>query len=161
MRAESISFKFIDERGFTFIELLMVMVVLSILFQISLTLMIDLRKRAYDAAALADGKQMMNVATAVLLNFEDVDLNHRPPDGPQVGVKKTSGGPRDPVFTLSPGVRADITHTGGLVPGSSYVSAYFYHIDGTNDADPISHSGKREFYFTLDELSSTISSPSL
>ena len=43
-----------DNKGFTLIELMMVMVMAAILMQIAWTFALDLRKRGSDVAAIAD-----------------------------------------------------------------------------------------------------------
>jgi prepilin-type N-terminal cleavage/methylation domain-containing protein len=161
MKPLNIGWKTGNEKGFTLIELMMVMIILGILSQMGLTFALDIRTRSYDAVALADGKNLMTVATTAFTISEDVDFNHVPADGSEVGVLDTGGSPRPPAFTLSPGVKADITHTGALNPGSGFITAFIYHENGTDDTIPPSNSGKREFYFTLDETTSFISSPSL
>lgn len=147
--------------GFTLIELMMAMIILSILVQISLTFSIDLRKRAFDATALADGKNLMTTAGNSFIGLDDVDFTHTPADGSQIGVVDTAGSPRSPIFTLSPGVRAVIWGESPSVPGSGMVTARVYHISGTNDPLAGNPDKKREFYFVIDEMTSLISAPTL
>ena len=161
MKTGNISRKLRNEKGFTLIELMMVMIVLGILAQMSTIFALDIRARAYDAVALSDGKNLMTVAGNVFLALEDVDFAHTPAEGSDIGAWTTGGGERPPVFTLSPGVRAIIDGESGVTAGSGYIDARVYHINGTDDTIPPSTSGKREFYFVLDEVTSFISSPSL
>jgi prepilin-type N-terminal cleavage/methylation domain-containing protein len=161
MKMGQINRKLKSQKGFTLIELMMVMIVLGILVQISTLFLLDLRQRAYDATALSDGKNLMTIAGNVFLALEDVDFTHTPLDGSDVGVLDTGGGPRPPVFTMSPGVRAIIAGQSGTTAGSGTITAFVYHTDGTDDPFSLGGSGKREFYFHLDELTSTITSPSL
>jgi len=146
--------------GFTLVELLMVMIILALLVQMSMTFTLDLRKRASDATALADGKNLMTTAGTSFISLEDVDFESTLTVGSriQVGVQDTSGNDRAPVFTLSPGVRAIIHGTSPGIPGGGLVSARLYHINGTGDATP---SGKREFWFMIDEMTSAITAPTL
>lgn len=144
--------------GFTLIELLMVMIILGILMQMSLLFVLDLRQRAFDATALADGKNLMTVAGNSFIGLDDVDFTHTSADGSQIGVLDTGGSPRQPIFNLSPGVRAVIFGSSPGIPGGGLVTARVYHINGTNDLTP---SGKREFWFSIDEMTSAISAPSL
>ena len=148
-----------NEGGFTFIELLMVMIILGILTQMATTFVLDLRKRAFDAMALSDGKNLMSIAGNVFLALEDVDFTHAPADGPQIGVLDTSSSPRPAIFTMSQGVRARITGQSDTLPGAGFIDANLYHSEGTDD--PVTPSGKREFYFVLDEVTSFISAPTL
>ena len=57
-----------------------------------------------------------------------------------------------------PGVRAVIIGSSGITAGSGSITAFVYHEYGTDDATT---SGKREFYFELDELTSSITAPAL
>jgi type IV pilus assembly protein PilA len=146
--------------GFTLIELMMVMIILGILAQMALTFALDVRKRAYDAAALTDGKNLMTVVGNSFLAMDDVTFNHTATDGRNVGVLAADGMTplSAPIFTMSPGVRAEIVHVDPGVPSGGLVTARVYHLDGTADS---TLSGKREFWFSLDEMTSSISVPTL
>ena len=161
MKRGHISRKLNSQSGFTFIELMMVMIVLGILVQMSTIFVLDLRKRAFDAVALTDGKNLMTIAGNVFLALEDVDFTHTPADGSNVGIFDNSGNSRPPVFTMSPGVRAIISGESGTTAGTGSITAFVYHIKGTEDPASLGGSGRREFYFHLDEMTSTISAPSL
>jgi len=161
MQTGHINRKLKNQSGFTLIELMMVMIVLGILVQMSTIFLLDIRERAYDAVALSDGKNLMTTAGNVFLALEDVDFTHTPADGSNIGVMDTGGGPRPPVFTMSPGVRAIISGESGTTAGTGTITAFLYHINGTSDPTSLGGSGKREFYFHLDEMTSTITSPSL
>jgi len=147
--------------GFTLIELMMVMVIMGILAQMAMTFSLDLRKRAFDAMALTDGKNLMSFVGDSFLALEDVTFEHTAADGREVGVLAADGvTPRaKPIFILSPGVRAEIIHDDPATPSGGFVEARLYHISGT--PDEMNPSGKREFWFTIDEMTSTISSPAL
>lgn len=149
-----------NTNGFTLIELLMVIIILGILSQMSMSFAIDLRKRAYDATALSDGKNLMTAVGNSFLALDDVTFEHTAMDGREVGVMAADGStPRSTsAFMLSNGVRAEIVHDDPSLPGGGYVEARVYHIHGTPDVTP---SGKREFWFSLDEMTSFISAPSL
>ena len=146
--------------GFSMIELLMVLVILGILAQMAMTFSLDIRRRAYDATALSDGKNLMSVVGNSFLALDDVTFEHTASDGSQVGVLAADGiTPRGaPIFTMSAGVRAEITHDDPGILSGGYVSARVYHLNGTADATA---SGKREFWFCIDEMTSSISSPAL
>jgi prepilin-type N-terminal cleavage/methylation domain-containing protein len=140
-----------DNKGFTFVELLMVFIVLGILAQMAWTFMIDLRTRSYDVTAVADGKNLITMVRNNFVNLDDADYTKI--NGSDVGVETTGGSARPPVFTLSPGVRAVIT--GGSestgIPDTSFFEAYMYHENGTDDPASITGCGKREFYYLADE----------
>lgn len=148
--------------GFTLVELMMVMIILGILVQMSATFALDIRKRAFDATALADGKNLMTLAGNSFIGLDDVDFATTSLVGSnlQVGVKDTGGASRPPVFTLSPGVRAIIYGTSPGIPGGGDVTAYVYNINGTDDPANPPHF-KRQFYFSIDEMTSSITAPTL
>jgi prepilin-type N-terminal cleavage/methylation domain-containing protein len=144
-----------NNRGFTFIELLMVMVMLGILMQMAWTFASDLRKRGSDVSAIADGR---NLITVVRNNFVNLDsVNYNATDQRDVGVATREGGERSPVFTLSSGVMARIeAGSQSGVADEGYFEAYLFHMNGTGDATP---SGKREFWYLADEANDVYSLP--
>lgn len=147
--------------GFSMIELLMVLIILGILAQMAMTFALDIRKRAFDATALTDGKNLMTFVGNSFLALDDVTFEHTPGEGPDIGVltaDKTTVRPT-PIFTLSDGVRAMIIHDDPGIASGGFVEARVYHVNGT--PDPMNPSGKREFWFTIDEMTSTISAPTL
>jgi prepilin-type N-terminal cleavage/methylation domain-containing protein len=146
-----------NNKGFTLVEILMVMLILGILTQMGFTYFKDLKKRSFDSVAIADGKNLMNAVGTAFALLEDVDLTHTSGMGSEVGSERFSGGGREPIFTLSVGVKAEITGQSESSPGNGYVSAYLYHEEGTEDPDSFTGSGRKEFYFMIDEFSSTIS----
>ncbi len=143
--------KRLGNEGFTLIELLMVFIILGILSQMVLVFTLDLRTRSHDVMALADGRNLVTVVRNNFVNLEDVKYEHDPSDGRDIGTVDTSDNPRDPVFTLSPGVRARIEtdSCSNGVPEEGYFEAFLYHEGGTSD--PVPSSGKREFWFIADE----------
>ena len=140
-----------DNKGFTFIELLMVFIVLGVLAQMALTFMIDLRTRSYDVTAVADGRNLITIVRNSFVNLDDVDYTKI--NGSDVGVETTGGIARPPVFNLSPGVRVVVTagseSTG--FPGSGFFEAWLYHENGTDDSASTTGCGKQEFYYLADE----------
>lgn len=146
--------------GFSMIELLMVLIILGILAQMAMTFALDIRKRAYDATALTDGKNLLGFIGNSFLALEDVTFEHTDADGREVGFMAADGvTPRStPIFILSAGVKAVISHADPGIPSGGYVEARVYHINGTPDLTP---SGKREFWFSIDEMTSFISAPTL
>ena len=148
-----------SNKGFTLIEILMVMIIIAILVQMGFTYFADLKKRSYDAVAIADGKNLMTASGNAFVLLEDVDFTHDPGMGSEVGTQKFSGGDRDPIYTLSPGTRAVITGQSEKMPGNGFVSAYLYHEMGSEDPLSFTGGGKKEFYFMIDEWSSSISVP--
>jgi prepilin-type N-terminal cleavage/methylation domain-containing protein len=147
-----------DNKGFTMVELMMVIICLGVLIQMAWNFLGDMRTRSYDVSAVADGRNLVTVVRSNFINLDDIDFQHAPGQGPDIGTKDRSNNPRPPVFTLSPGVKARI------VPGSEsgtgeqgYYEAYLWHEAGTDDA--IAPSGKREFWYLADEATQTYSLP--
>ena len=140
-----------DNKGFTFVELLMVFIVLGILSHIALIFMIDLRTRSFDVTVVADGRNLITVVRNSFVTLEDIDYTSI--NGTQIGIKTTGGGARAPVYTFTSGVKAVVT--GGSestgTPDTSFFEAYLYHESGTNDPASFTGSGKREFYYLADE----------
>ena len=144
-----------DSRGFSFIELLMVFVVLGILAQIALVFMLDLQSRSFDVTALADGRNLISIVRNNFVSLDDVD--YKKTSGSDIGVETCGGQPRAPVFTLSPGVNIRFEegsdHRSPGTPGDGYFEAFLYHTSGTGDGS--TDSGKREFYYVASEDTGT------
>ncbi len=146
-----------DNRGFTFIELLMVMIVIGIIAQIALIFTIDLRSRSSDVTALSDGRNLVTVARGNFVNLDDVKYDHNPGDGSDIGSVDTAGNPRPdgPVFTLSPGVKAKIS-IGSESPGTpdhGFLEVWLCHESGTKVGAPGEiGEGRKEYYYVVDEL---------
>jgi hypothetical protein len=138
----------------------MVFIVLGILSQIALVFTLDLRTRSHDLMAVADGRNLVTTVRNNFVNLDDVNYEHNPADGSQIGTTDTSGNPRTAVFSLSPGVKARIeagSRSNGI-PEDGYFEAYLYHEAGTSD--PVPPSGKREFWFIADETTGLYNLPS-
>ncbi len=147
-----------DSKGFTFIEIMMVMLMLGILTQTAWNFMIDMRKRSSDITAVADGRNLMTVVRGSFINLDSITLEHNPGQGPDIGKKDRNDNDRPPIFTLSRGVMARIepgSESGTVHQG--YYEAYLYHINGTGDAT--TPSGKREFWYLADEANEIFSLP--
>lgn len=144
-----------NNKGFTFIELLMVMIMMGILLQMAWTFFSDLGKRSSDVSAVADGR---NLITVVRNNFVNLDsVNYSTLDENRIGVATREGAPRSAVFVFSPGVKARIepgSESG--IPDEGYFEAFLFHINGTPDDTP---SGKREFWYLADEANDIYSLP--
>lgn len=144
--------------GFTFVEIMMVLIMLGVLTQMAWNFFGDMRKRASDIAAVTDGRNLVTVVRLNFVNLDNVKYRHNPDQGPDIGTRDRFNNPRPAVFTLSPGVRANI------VPGSEsgiadqgYYEAFLFHVSGTEDATTAS--GKREFWYLADEANDIYSLP--
>ncbi len=138
-----------EDKGMTMIELLIVMAIIGILAQIGISSYLQYRAKAYNTAAINDGRQLLNVTMNSLVSFDDVDYTHdENDDDNRIGAVDKGGNPREPVLFLSPSVRARITQNNidGL-----FMEAYLYSVGGTGD--PSTSSGKREYYCLVDEAS--------
>jgi len=141
-------------KGFTLIELMIVIALLGIIASISVASFMPLKKKVYDKTALVDARNLVDSIINVTLGEEDVDFTKVNTGGP-VGTVDTDGNPRDSVFILSPGVEALIIGdtNQGVNGESTIVSAFVYHTDGTDD--PLTLSGKKEFLILVDESADT------
>jgi type IV pilus assembly protein PilA len=138
-----------EDKGFTMVELLIVIAIISILAQIAINSYVDYKAKAYNTAAINDGRQLLNVVVNNLVSFDDVDYFHDENDvDNRIGAVDTSGNPRAPVLFLSPSVRARIVGDNDTT-GNGYMEAYLYSVGGTGD--PSTPSGRREFYCLVDE----------
>lgn len=136
------------DKGFTMIELLIVIAIISILSQIGFDLYIQYRAKAFNTSAINDGRQLLNVVMNNLVSFDKVDYSHDENSGSRIGAVDTNGNPREPVLFLSPSVRARITGDNDA-SGNAYMEAFIYSIGGTSDLS--TPSGKREYYCLVDE----------
>lgn len=146
-----------DQQGFTLIELMIVFVILAILAQISFTFTIDLRQRTYDSVALADGKNLLTIASNAFIGLEDVSFDCADCAG-AIGDITSGGAAREPVFVLSDGVKVIMTGQSGTA-GVGFIEAFVYHERGSTDAASPGGSGRREYYFLFDESLNLLTAP--
>lgn len=118
-----------DTRGFTMIELAVVIAIIGILSTIAVKSFIESRVHVADAVALAETRGLGKAVIDAFLEEEDIDFTHNIGDGPIIGALDTAGNPRKPVFRFSPGIRvtivgdsnvgvcdATVTHANGSKP---------------------------------------------
>lgn len=137
-----------DNKGFSLLELLVVLLVLGIMAQMTSIFVLDLKTRSSDLMAISDGRNLMTIIRDNFVNLEDVDYTQT--NGSGIGVRTVGGVNRQPVFSLSSGVGFRI-EAGSQSDGTAengYFEAYLYHTGGTSDTTV---SGKREFYYLADE----------
>ena len=138
-----------NKKGFTLLELVVVIGIISILGSIAMANFIPFKRQAHDTLARSDARNVVEGAVIEMLNDEDIDYTKLNTGG-AVGGKDNVGNPRTPVFVLSSGVRAVIVGDSNQGNGDTTILlATFYHIKGTND--PATISGKREYICSVHE----------
>ncbi|MCD4744622.1 MAG: prepilin-type N-terminal cleavage/methylation domain-containing protein [Desulfobacteraceae bacterium] len=153
---------FKDTKGFTLMELMVVIAIVAVLAAIAVFNYIPTRARALDSAALSDSRNIVSSVVNSVMNNANVDFNKGgaifgAPGA--VGALDTAANPRTPIFTLSIGVVARITGDSIQPPGASNTvfSAFIYHTGGTTD--PTTLSGKKEFFCFVDADAGISSAP--
>jgi len=139
-----------NKKGFTLLELIVVIVLISILASIAIANYLPFKRRVYDATARSDARNVLELAVIEMLNNEDIDYDKgdllTKGEGGAVGDSDTSGNFRTRVFVLSSGVRAVISGDSNRDPNgdTTILTAIFYHIKGTDDP-AATIDGKREY----------------
>ncbi|MBU1056266.1 MAG: prepilin-type N-terminal cleavage/methylation domain-containing protein [Proteobacteria bacterium] len=146
-----------ENKGFTLMELMVIMAIIGILVVIASDMFVSSRAKAYDSAALGDGRQLLTAVMDSIVSYDDVDYSHNPEDGVRIGEKTaTDGASRDPVLILSPNTKALIEDNSS--DGFVRIEATLYSDGGTPDTINLdSIAGRREFYCIIDEESGTSS----
>ena len=141
--------------GFTLLELVIVVLIIGILAQVSLSYMVNFQAKAKDSIAIHDGRNLLTAVQTSFANWRGglIDYEHSPSDGREIGSPSTE-------FTLNPGVMARITAGSkrDTTEGNGWFEAWIYHSNGTDDAGTIS--GKREFMYFMNESANIYSLPS-
>jgi len=145
-------------KGFTLIELMIVIGMVGILASIASFNYTAFKVKAYDATALADARNLVDTMVIATLGEEDVDYT-KVNTGGAVGNLDTGGNPRSPVFVLSSGVEALIVGDSnqGASGDATIVTAIIYHTKGTDN--PATFSGKKEFLCDINEETGVTSMP--
>jgi len=150
-----------NQHGFTFIELSIVMAILSILSAIAFIYFNDLFARGRDSAAVSDAISLITVVNNHFLDKKSINYQTFTADGTGIGIEDTDGNPIPPVFTFSPGVRIQFDGIDNISPGDQDTMgkfiAYIYHYQGTPDPDDSACYGifRRGVLVTIDEASTT------
>ncbi len=101
--------RFSDQKGFSFIELLLVMAIIGILASLGMTYFTDFLKTTRDTTAMNDAQNLMIVVYNNFLIKDSVDYTKTEftGSGLKIGIQ-TANAPivaRPPAFTFSPNVR--------------------------------------------------------
>ncbi len=149
-----------NQSGFTLIELVVVLAILSILMAMGFNYYVVFKQSSHDSQAFAEGRHLLTAINDTFLGAEDVDF-----DTPAAGVtgalgNKTfsSGSAREPVFTLSSVVRGRLTGQSTTGPGGGFLEAWIWSNYGTEDTS--TDSLKKEYYYFIDEDANVFSTPS-
>ena len=145
-----------NNRGYSFMELMMVVSIIAIVAQIGFTAWFDYKRRAYDTSAVADTRNLIEAIVNDMVGAEDVNYAHGPDDGPRIGAYTKEDEPRKPSLFLSPGVKAIIEGATDIVDSntgltSTIVTATIWHGGGTPWVGVLNPDGVREFYAEIDE----------
>ncbi|MDJ0817231.1 MAG: type II secretion system protein [Desulfobacterales bacterium] len=130
-----------DMRGFTLIELMIAVAIISILMTTGFYSMIDSRRKTQDIVAMAEANSLGKTVLNALVDEADINFVHLPGDGSAFGGEDTSGSARQPIFFFSNGVKADITGNTKFYPSGK---AFF-------EADVWYANSSKKFYLLIDE----------
>ena len=161
-----------NSKGYSFMELMMVLSIIAIVAQIGFTAWLDNKRRAYDATAVADTRNLIEAIVNDMVGAENVLYTHEPDGGPRIGAYTKDadnsygidnrGEPRKPSLYLSPGVKAEVygatdllNTTTGLT--NTWVRAKLWHGGGTPWGNTVENEDKiREFTAFVDEAAEEI-----
>jgi prepilin-type N-terminal cleavage/methylation domain-containing protein len=107
-----------ENKGFTLIELMIVIAIIAILASAGMLVYMDFTAKANDSAALNDAKFLTAVGSNALLQNDKMLLQHLASAGSVVGDEVDMLGNAIPkLYELSPGVRADVQIINVDLPG--------------------------------------------
>ena len=140
-----------EQTGFTLIELIMCILILSCLITLSLYVFRDIKERSADMQALAEGKNLLTAASDVFLANEDVLFTSADPHTGPVGTLKSDGATaRNSIYTLSANMRATITGKSTPQLGGRFLTFDIWSVQGSGV----------KYYFEIDEDNNVITIPS-
>ena len=141
-----------DQRGFTLLELAVVLLILGVLVAIGSTHFVDLRKRSSDSKAYAEGRHLVTAIHDAFLAGEDVHF------GSDLGVELSGdiglvqsdqSTAREPIFSLSHDVRV-------MMSGDNTTAIDDFVVLKIKNLN-----GQQEYAYFFDEETGELSFPSL
>jgi prepilin-type N-terminal cleavage/methylation domain-containing protein len=150
---------FKEKNGFTLVELIVVIAIISILTAMGMNYYTMFKQRAGDSQAYAEGRNLMTAINDAFLSQEDIDFSVfvDGSSGP-VGDVTMGNNPRAAVFNLSTEVKGRISGESYTSPGQGYFfDAWIYNINGSNWP---SVSGRKEYHYQIYEIGSIYDMPS-
>jgi len=154
-----------NSKGYSLMELMMVLSIIAIVSQIGFSAWLDNKRRAYDATAVADTRNLIEAIVNDMVGAEDVLYSHDPEDGPRIGSwtkgddtnwdVDNKGEKRKPSLYLSPGVKAfirgatDVVDSNGIT--NTTVTAFLWHSGGTPWSGVTNLDNLREFSAVINE----------
>ena len=153
-----------DQRGFSLMELFMVVAIISVLAGLAMLYVGDTLDSARDSAAISDATNLVIVVNNNFIDKESIDYKAMGSDGAEIGTTDIDGNTRDPVFTLSPGVQIFFENSADPAYNKCFdderqssFTAYLYHNRGSKDMWGLNPSGsdRRCVQCIVDEMTST------
>jgi len=148
-----------NKKGFSLIELFMVMLILAVLMTLGFTQFTDLKDRAGDTQAYTEGRNLILAVSDAFLESEDVkfDTDDNGIAGSVGTIRYSDSSARTPIYLLPQDIRVRMTGQSTSQPGGGFLTFEIWHVHGT----PASTlSGRKEYYFEIQEDNNLISLPS-
>ncbi len=140
-RTNQVTQNYKDMRGYTLLELMVSIAIVTILAATAYYSMIDSRRRTQEIVAMAEATGLGKTVISALADGADINFAHEPVDGSAFGGEDTSGNARQPIFFFSKGVRADVEGSTSYPPtGMAYCQATVWYANSD-----------KPFTFMLDE----------
>ena len=148
-----------NKKGFSLIELFIVMLILAVLITLGFTQFTDLKDRAEDTQAYTEGRNLILAVSDAFLENEDIkfDTDDNGIAGSVGTIRYTDSSARPAIYSLPQDIRVRMTGQSTPQPGSGFLTFEIWHAHGT---PATTLSGKKEYYFEIQEDNNSISLPS-
>jgi prepilin-type N-terminal cleavage/methylation domain-containing protein len=138
-----------DIRGFTLIELMVCIAIISILATTAFYSMTDSRKKTQNIVAMAEANGLGKTVISAVVDEADINFAHLPSDGSAFGNEDTAGNARKAIFFFSKGVKAEVTgNTNFGGSGKAFCEAEVWYANGD-----------KKFYLLIDEINGVSTFP--